>query len=203
MTAMDQAITQYGYLAVFIGAVLEGETALLAGAVAAGGGLLNPWGVAICACLGGFASDLFFYSLGFFGGKRLLSRMPGIMARSERLRRRISGKSTGVILSSRFAYGLRSVIPLACSVSGVRPAKFIPLDLISGAIWSASYSLAGLGLGEWIAASMSRPAGLWLPLAGMALFTLCSIALAGLFKRRPAFGGKKPGANVKNGGKVV
>ena len=184
MTALEQAITQYGYLAVFIGAVLEGETALLAGAVAAGGGLLNPWGVAICACLGGFASDLFFYSLGFAGGKRLLTCMPGIMARSRRLRHRICKNSTWVILFSRFAYGLRSVIPLSCSVSGVRPVKFIPLALISGGIWSASYSLVGLGLGEWISKRMSHPCGLWLPLACLALFVLCSITFARLFKRR-------------------
>ena len=190
MTGLEQAINQYGYLAVFIGAVLEGETALLAGAMAAGGGLLDLRWVALAACMGGCSGDFFFYFMGLAGGNKLLSRMPGLLAKSKNIRRRISGKSTWIILFCRFVYGLRSVIPLTCAVSGVRPMKFMLLDLISGILWAAFYSLAGAGLGEWFSARINRLGELWLPVACLAVFALAGLCLAAFVKRRAASGQK-------------
>ena len=189
MTGLEQAISQYGYLAVFAGAVLEGETVLFAGAMAAGGGLLELWGVGLAACLGGCTSDLIFYLLGLTGGRRVLSRLPRLMAKSNKIRGRVSRHAAWVILASRFAYGLRSVIPLACSLSGVRPAKFIPLNLVSGLAWAAFYSLVGAGLGEWIAERISRPGGLWLGLGVLTFFALCCLAAAGFLSGRMSRGG--------------
>ncbi|MDD2409055.1 MAG: hypothetical protein PHF02_09530, partial [Tepidiphilus sp.] len=57
-------VSQYGYLAVFVGCFLEGETILLLASYAARRGYLDPWLVWAVAAFAGTLGDLFFFWLG-------------------------------------------------------------------------------------------------------------------------------------------
>ena len=69
-------IQQYGYLAVFFGSVLEGETLLVLAGIAAHRGYLSlQWVVAIAA-VGAFIGDQTCFLIGRLLGQRVLARWP-------------------------------------------------------------------------------------------------------------------------------
>ena len=69
-------VETYGYIAVFAGAFLEGETLLALGGLAASRGHLDFVAVTLVALLGGFLGDQFFFFLGRHRGQALLRRFP-------------------------------------------------------------------------------------------------------------------------------
>ena len=89
MTPTD-LIAQFGWVAVFIGALLEGETVVLIAAVMVQQGLLDFKCVLPAAVLGAFAGDQFFFHLGRHHGSRLFSRDP-VWQRSVKLAIALAG----------------------------------------------------------------------------------------------------------------
>ena len=86
MPFLEQFIAHYGYLALFVGTFLEGETILVLGGLAAQQGLLElPWVMAAA-----FSGSLLGYQLAFFvgrrWGRRILARFPGWQDKIEKIR---------------------------------------------------------------------------------------------------------------------
>ena len=73
---LDTLVLRWGYLAVGVGTMLEGETVLLAaGAMAHKGLLALPW-VMVSAFLGGVANDLMWFFVGRHAGRAFLNKRP-------------------------------------------------------------------------------------------------------------------------------
>ncbi|MGA8206041.1 MAG: hypothetical protein WB812_16110, partial [Woeseiaceae bacterium] len=53
-----------------------------------------------------------------------------------------------VILASRFLYGIRMITPLMLAMSGVRPAKFLVLDLVGSVAWASIFVAIGYLSGQ-------------------------------------------------------
>ena len=79
---LQQLIEQYGYLAVLVGALLEGETILLIAGFAAHRGYLDLGAVIAVAAVGGFLGDQVFFWLGRLRGSSVLARWPKLQAHS-------------------------------------------------------------------------------------------------------------------------
>jgi len=156
---LTQFLADYGYLAVFVGAVLEGETILvLAGFAAHQGYLSFPWVAAIALC-GGALGDLVFFFLGRRYGGTLLSRFPQWNSSAQRVNRLLLRYHAGVIVGVRFMYGLRIVGPIAIGMSEVPAWRFILFNLIGAAIWAPLIAGAGYLFGEtlqWLFADFKR-----------------------------------------------
>ncbi len=75
---INALITQYGYLALFIGCIAEGETFTLLGGVAAHEGLLHYVGVVLAAMGGGIVGDQLLYWVGRRWGTQILRRFKSI-----------------------------------------------------------------------------------------------------------------------------
>src|SRR6478672_5747944 len=69
-------LTQYGYLALFIGCLLEGETLLVLAGVAAHGGYLWLPTVVAVAFIGGTLGDQILFYFGRRSGGTILQRWP-------------------------------------------------------------------------------------------------------------------------------
>lgn len=70
MEHLNHLITHYGYWAVAVGCLLEGETLLILAGIAARRGLLElPWVLAVGACAGAL-SDVAFFTVGRWRGQR-------------------------------------------------------------------------------------------------------------------------------------
>jgi membrane protein DedA with SNARE-associated domain len=102
-----QLIIDYGYLALFIGTFLEGETILVvAGFLAHGGYLELPW-VIVAAFSGTFAGDQTFFYLGRFKGIRFLEKRPLWHSKTDKVFDLLHRHQIKVVLGFRFLYGVQ------------------------------------------------------------------------------------------------
>lgn len=145
---LESLIDSYGYYAVLLGTVLEGETILaLAGYAAHRGYLALPWVIGLGA-IGGFIGDQIYFSIGRRAGPRFLDRFPVAARAMPRIERLAARFPTLIVIMLRFAYGLRTVGPMALGASRMPLARFIPLNAIGALLWSLLIGGAGYVLGH-------------------------------------------------------
>lgn len=143
-----QLISQYGYLAVFVGALLEGEAILvLAGFAAQQGHLSLAWVLAI-AFVGGTLGDQIFFWLGKRWGGGLLRRIPGARESTLRVSRLLQRYDAWLVFGIRFMYGLRIAGPIAMGALGVAPRRFAIFNVLGAAVWAPLVGGAGYLLGH-------------------------------------------------------
>lgn len=148
---VNSLITHYGYWALFIGCLAEGETFTLLGGVAAHQGLLHyGWVVLVAAC-GGMAGDTVLFFLGRSFGTRILKRFKKHQSKIESAQRLIKKHPTGFVIGVRFMYGLRIIGPIIIGGSGLRPSKFMLLNCIGAILWAIIFVSLGYAGGQIIA----------------------------------------------------
>ena len=144
-------VASYGYLAVFLGTLIEGETILLAAGFAAHRGLLDWRVVVALAFAGGSVGDLLAFLLGRWKGDAIIARFPSIARHAPRVLALLERHHIGLILSGRFLYGLRVAGPVVIGASGVPLARFIVLNTIGAALWATMMTCAGYYFGAALA----------------------------------------------------
>jgi len=166
---LQQLIEHYGYIAVFIGAVLEGETVLIVAGFAAHRGYLDLGGVVAVATLGGFLGDQFFFTLGRARGRQLLARFPAIERQSARVQTLVNRYHTWLIVGVRFLYGLRVAGPVLLGMSEVSHARFAVFNLLGALIWASLIAGAGYVFGQTVEMMLSNAKRYELEAAGVLL----------------------------------
>lgn len=146
--SLAELTLSYGYLAVFLGTFLEGETVLVMAGFAAYGGYLNLYWVMGVATLGSFMGDQLFYFLGTRYGRQILERFPILKPRAARVLALIERYHTPLIPGIRFMYGLRIVAPLVFGMSAIPWYRFFLLNLLGALVWAILVSGAGYLFGE-------------------------------------------------------
>ena len=184
---MDLAglIASYGYAAVFLGALLEGETVLaLAGFAAHRGYLALDWVIAT-AIAGGVIGDHLAFAAGRRWGARLLARWPTLAAAAGAAAARLERHATWFILANRFMYGLRVAGPIAVGMSALPWRRFLALNLAGAVIWAVAIALIGYGFGEVLGRVLDdlRRAEAWVFGFGLAV-VLAVLAVRLLRQRR-------------------
>jgi membrane protein DedA with SNARE-associated domain len=157
--SIPSLVASYGYLAVFAGAMVEGETFLLLGGFAAHQGYLSFPLVALAGMGGGLLGDQIYYRLGRRFGPRLPQRFPRLAPGIEKMGRLLRRHANIIVLSLRFLYGLRTVGPMAVGMSGIPPLRFLLLDGAGAVLWATATTAAGYLFGqtlEWLMADLKR-----------------------------------------------
>ncbi|WP_448510501.1 DedA family protein [Immundisolibacter sp.] len=145
-------VARYGYAAVAVGALLEGETVLLAAGFAAHRGLLDLRLVMLIAALAGTLGDQIYFALGRRHGASLLRRLPRLAGQLPRVQALLERHHTGLIPAIRFMVGLRTAGPLLIGWAGVDPCRFTLLNMLGAAVWAV---LVG-GLGYVFSTTLQR-----------------------------------------------
>lgn len=171
--SLTAAIARYGYFAVAVGAILEGETVLLAAGVAAHQGLLDLRLVMLVAAVASTLGDQTYFQIGRRWGGRLLDRVPPLARRAPQVRALIARYHTSLILGIRFMIGLRIAGPILMGWARVDPWRFTVLNAVGAAIWAVLVAGAGYGLSNAWASLAHHP-------QGRALLILLLLALAAL-----------------------
>jgi membrane protein DedA with SNARE-associated domain len=141
-------IRDYGYLAILVGTLFEGETiVLLAGAAAHFGYLDLTWIIAT-ALAGSVAGDQLWFMLGRRWGPKITSLRRSWRERAERVHHYLRRHQDWLILSFRFYYGLRTVTPFAIGSAQVPKLRFLGLNLAGAVVWSIAFTFAGYFLGD-------------------------------------------------------
>jgi len=160
---ITQYIEQYGLIAVFIAALIEGDIILVLIGVMAHLGLMNLYialFIAVCGCL---TADTILYVAGRFSLLAIReSRIYKKVGRSvEQIVDRIGPWQIAAV---RCIYGIRYATMLICGMRQLPYLRFILFDLIGCALWAAL--LSGLGYAGSISASLVlggvQKVGLWL-----------------------------------------
>ena len=152
---LTEFIASYGYLAVFFGTLLEGETVLLAAGFAAHRGMLDWKLVFAVAFAGATLGDQVAFLLGRWKGEALIQRFPALARNVARVRSLLERYPAPFILVVHFLYGLRIAGPLIMGSGRVPLARFVVLNMIGAALWAALVVGAGYAFGfameAWLA----------------------------------------------------
>lgn len=159
----------WGPWVVLLGAVLEGETVLVAAGYAVSQGHLPPLPTLTLAILGATLGDHLFYLLGRYWGAQLFRRVAALRRLRARaiLALRRWGRLTA--FATRFAYGLR--VAMAASMGAARYpfALFSPFNVLGATVFASLYLSLGYFFGEAVEEILGRTRGWQLPvLVGIA-----------------------------------
>lgn len=165
-----ELVTAYGYLAVFVGTLLEGETVLLLAGFAAHQGYLSIHWVLLVAFVGGTLGDQLFFWAGRSWGGTLLERFPSVRARTLQVGELLRRWDAALVVAIRFLYGLRIAGPIAMGALHFHPKRFAAFNAFGAAIWALLIGGAGYFLGHGVQALLGDIAGyettlLWCVLA--------------------------------------
>ncbi|WP_296266815.1 DedA family protein [Pseudomonas sp. UBA6562] len=144
---LQQFLHDFGYFALFLGTFFEGETILvLAGFLAFRGYMDISW-VVVVAFFGSYAGDQLWYFMGRRHGRAILARKPRWQAMGDKALDHIRRHPDIWVLSFRFVYGLRTVMPVAIGLSGYPPRRYLLLNGIGAAVWALALGAAAYHFG--------------------------------------------------------
>jgi membrane protein DedA with SNARE-associated domain len=148
MISIQSFIDTYGYLAIFVGSFLEGETILVLGGLAAHRGYLDLPYVILTAFVGTLCGDQLFFLLGRWHSDAFLKMRPSWCARVEKAQKLLNRFRTPIILGFRFFYGLRTVTPFVIGMSSVPTIRFVFLNAAGALIWAITVGIGGYLFGN-------------------------------------------------------
>lgn len=147
---VNYLLATYGYWAIFIGCLLEGETILILGGMAAHQHVLKLLPVIGYASLAGMLGDQLLFWAGRYFGERLLPRLHKQQAAIDKVTSLIQHHPTVSIFLVRFLYGMRLVGPMVIGASKVSPLKFACINLVGAVVWATLFASAGYWAGEFL-----------------------------------------------------
>ena len=156
LATLVHLIETYGYLFVFAGTLLEGETVLLAAGYAAHQGLLDWWTVVAVASTGGTLGDQTAFLIGRWKGNAIIERVPALTRHAPRVHRLLERFNILLILVVRFLYGLRIAGPLIMGSSRIPILRFALLNILAAAVWAMLVAGAGFVFGAATEAMFSH-----------------------------------------------
>jgi len=140
---IESLIQTYGYVAIFVGTFLEGETVLVLGGLVAHQGYLQlPW-VVLAAFAGTLIGDQLFFYLGRWHSHAMLAKHPGWQARVNKAQRLVERYRTMVIISFRFMLNIMSALVWALAIGAGGYFFGYALEIVIGDI--KHYELEVLG----------------------------------------------------------
>jgi len=134
-----------GYLAVGLGAFIEGETFVFAAGYLAHEGFFSLPSVIIAATIGAFLGDIFWFYIGRKYRVRALKPLY-IRRHLRKVRRWLTYTDWVAVPLARFLYGLRIALPILFGMTQISNKKFVFLNACSAPVWAFLIAGAGYGL---------------------------------------------------------
>src|SRR5437016_594802 len=128
-------LQKFGYLAVFVGTFLEGETILVMAGFFAERGYLELLLVILTAFSGAYVGHVFWFWLGRKQGVRLLDRFPKMKKHFGRGIRMFERYGAPAIFITQWLYGLRITCAVIIGISRISTVKFLVYEAITCAVW--------------------------------------------------------------------
>lgn len=147
---MEQFLDKYGYLALFAGTFFEGETAILVASSLIHRGLFDIPYTVLAGFAGSFVSDWIYFIIGRLNGRYFVSKRPALQAKLAPVQHFFETHRLQILLSYRFLYGFRVMIPLVIGMSTLRPLQYLGYSVFSGLVWATTVSTAGYFVGRFL-----------------------------------------------------
>jgi len=172
-------VIEYGYLAAFVGVLLEGETVLVLAGMAAHRGYLDVSILFLVGTAGAMLTDHFFFTLGRLFGSSLLARFPWLAPSIGRAQSLLARFACTAVLAMRFLYGTRTVGPALLGTGTLPWTRFTVLDAVAACLWCGCWLAAGYILGEVVEQSLQDAvgAGRWMVLGAAGIIAALAFIL--------------------------
>lgn len=144
---LSSFIAQYGYIAIALGCMLEGETVAVLGGLAANTQLHLPL-VYFMAFIGTWLWDSVFFLLGHQYGPAITNRFPRYKKKIKKVELMVRKYDLIAIIGLRFLYGLRTVGPVAIGIAKINTLRFIICNAVGSALWSSIFVTIGYSAGK-------------------------------------------------------
>lgn len=176
-----QFIQNYGYWAVFLGALIEGESIILTASAMAAAGYFSIYKIMLIAFGGTVLADQGLYFLGYTYGATALdwirSRFSKMSPYMDKALMFLNRYQNAYILSFRFIWGVRIISSVIIGAQKIPPMRFAVLNIIAAVVWTVVSCMAGYLLGETFLYVFQKYGGvIGASIAGLILI------LAGLWK---------------------
>ena len=156
METLQWFIEHYGYLAVFVGCLLEGETILVLAGFAAHMGYLSLPIVIGTAAVAGFVGDQVLYTIGRRHGDKVFSRFPALARARQRSAGLIDRHGAWAAFAVRFMVGMRLAGAIAIGASGFPPARYAIANAAGAVVWAVAIGGAGYAFGQAFTVFLAR-----------------------------------------------
>ena len=140
-------IQAYGYWAVLVGGFLQGELVLILGGFVAHRGYLELPLVILIGLAGCLSADLLYFSIGRLKGRDLLRKHPSWQPKVTRIQELFEVYDSLFIIGFRLLYGIRAISLIVLGTSQVKTAKFLILNTLSAAVYTALLGVSGYVFG--------------------------------------------------------
>jgi membrane protein DedA with SNARE-associated domain len=181
-------VVDYGYLAVFLGILLEdfglptpGETMLIAGSVLAARGALDIAWLLPIAWLGAVIGDSIGFFIGAKGGHRILTRYGGrvgiTLERLQRVEEFFARYGDLVVVAARFFVILRQLNGIVAGTLEMPWPRFFFYNAIGAALWVGFWGGLTYWLGQRFFKFVHMFGWVWPTLAALGILALIVLAI--------------------------
>jgi len=143
----QQFVEQYGYWAVFLWTLIEGETVFIAAAALAAAGIMQPWKVIVVAASGAFIGHLIFFALGRWKGIQIIESIPSLRRHYPKANIILDKYAHWSIFIFQYLYGTRMVAAILFGCSSLEFWRFFILQIANCISWSFVIYMVGHLLG--------------------------------------------------------
>lgn len=143
MNVIQVELLHYGYIFVFIGAILEGDATLLTASFLARRGYLQFLPVLLVAGMATIAANQIYFEIARRQGPNVLSAYPAAARRVARVSAWLPRFGGPIVLASRFLFGFRTLVPVVCGATGMSPWRFAVWNVAGAILWTVTFGSAG------------------------------------------------------------
>lgn len=141
-------VQEWGYIAVFLGAIVEGETVILTSSALASLGYMNIYKIMAITFCTTVVVDQVLFQVGKRFGPAFFEKYPKLKPRANKAFRLLHRFDRWFILSFRFIYGIRVISPIVIGAAHVEAKRFAILNILSGLIWTVVSCYSGYMMGD-------------------------------------------------------
>jgi len=151
-STLVEIFLDYGYVIMFLASYVEGGFSMIAGGFLASLGYFNLGGVILAMFLGDILSDIMWYTIGYYGGNRILRKISKIFkiteARIEKVKMKLEKNAGKILITVKLTTGLCLATMITSGTIRMRLKKFLFFDTIGSILWSAMVVILGYFFGQ-------------------------------------------------------
>ena len=149
---IDSFAITCGYVATFMGTMLEGEISLLTSVLGAQMGYFNFYGAMAAGFAGAWVADWFKYVVGKTKGQKILYKKPKLQAKVDKYSQWFDKYPFLILTIYKFLFGFTTVLLIMAGLKNISYARFALHSAISVGLWTVVLG----GLGYFYANAMVR-----------------------------------------------
>ncbi|MFA5925433.1 MAG: DedA family protein [Parcubacteria group bacterium] len=175
----------WGYPAMLIFMIIEGPIVTIIAAFLASMGYFNIFAVFGLSVLGDVVGDIILYTIGYFGGQRIIGKAQRFLKIKDsvvdKLKQKFHENSGRIIFYVKSTTGLSYITFITAGSLRMKLSKFVTFSILGGLVWSSFLVIIGYFFG-YAADKISE----YIKYAGVAVFAGAVIFFIGLtlYKKR-------------------